>query len=134
MDASTTDSDPATLRQRLEMYEMIFESICNGCMVTDAEGYITHFNKPYGEFLGLDPEAQIGRHCSEAVENSRMHIVAKTGKAEINHSHRIKGQQMVVQRIPIRHDGRVTAEFGQVMFQDVRDAGRMARRLSKLGS
>ena len=100
------------LRQRLEMYERIFESIYNGSMVTDAEGYITHFNKPYGQFLGLDPEAQIGKHCVEAVENTRMHIVAKTGKPEINQTHRIMGQDMVVQRIPIKKDGKVIAVFG----------------------
>ena len=49
------------LRRRLEMLELIFESIHNGAMVTDTDGIITHFNKPYGQFLGLDPEAQIGR-------------------------------------------------------------------------
>ena len=29
-----------------------------------------------GEFLGVDPEAQVGKHCLELIENSRMHIVA----------------------------------------------------------
>ncbi len=47
------------LRRQLDMYERIFESIYNGAMVTDADGIITHFNKPYGEFLGLDPAQQI---------------------------------------------------------------------------
>jgi PAS domain S-box-containing protein len=64
------------LLEQLEMYELIFDSIYNGAIVTDANGTITHFNKPYGEFLGLDPQAQIGKHCSHSVENSRMHIVA----------------------------------------------------------
>jgi transcriptional regulator with PAS, ATPase and Fis domain len=49
------------LRRRLEMFELIMENIYNGMMVTDADGYITHFNKPYGQFLGLDPEEQIGK-------------------------------------------------------------------------
>ena len=122
------------LRRRLEMHEMIYESIYNGSMVTDAEGYITHFNKPYGQFLGLRPEEQIGRHCTEAVENSRMHIVAQTGKAEINQSHQIMGQSMVVQRIPIKKDGKTVAVFGQVMFKNVKDVGKLARRLSMLES
>src|SRR5665647_2208772 len=95
------------LRQKLEMYELIFDSIHYGSLVTDNKGYITHFNKPYGLFLNLDPQAQIGKHCTEVVENSRMHIVAKTGKPEFNDSHRIKGQKMVVNRIPIKKDGKV---------------------------
>jgi len=126
--------DVTSLREQLEMYELIFDSIYNGAMVTDAEGVITHFNKPYGQFLDLDPEAQIGKNCLEAIENSRMHIVAKTGKPEINQTHRIQDQDMVVQRIPIRKDGRVIAVFGQVMFKDVRDVRKLADRLSMLES
>jgi PAS domain S-box-containing protein len=133
-----TDSPPTEtiedLKHQLEMYRLIFESIHNGAMVTDAEGIITHFNRFYGQFLGVDPEAQIGRHCTDAVENSRMHIVARTGKAEINHSQLIRGQKMVVQRVPIVKDGNVIAVFGQVMFKDIKDVGKLARELSLLES
>ncbi len=122
------------LQKQLEMYRLIFDSIYNGAIVTDANGFITHFNKPYGVFLGVDPEFQLGRHCTESVQNSRMHIVAETGKPEINQSHRILGQNMVVQRIPIKKDGRVIAVFGQVMFKDVRDVRKLATELSLLES
>jgi PAS domain S-box-containing protein len=122
------------LRSQLEMYELIFNSIYNGAMVTDADGYITHFNKPYGQFLGLNPEEQIGKYCLDAIENSRMHIVAKTGRPEINQSHYIMGQNMVVQRIPIKKDGKIIAVFGQVMFKDVRDVRKLAQKLSLLES
>jgi PAS domain S-box-containing protein len=134
MTDSIETEDIEKLRRRLEMFELIFESIHNGAIVTDADGFITHFNTPYGQFLGLAPEAQIGRHCTAVVENTRMHIVAQTGKPEINQSHFIKGQSMVVQRIPIQQDGRVIAVFGQVMFKDVKDVGKLARELSLLES
>ena len=122
------------LLKQLEMYQLIFDSIYNGALVTDEKGYVTHFNKPYGEFLGVNPDDQIGSHCTDSVENSRMHIVAETGKPEINQSHRIIGKNMVVQRIPIKKNGRVIAVFGQVMFKDVRDVRRLATELSLLES
>ncbi|KAF0158076.1 MAG: Fis family PAS modulated sigma54 specific transcriptional regulator [Syntrophaceae bacterium] len=122
------------LQQRLEMYELIFESIHYGGLVTDSKGYVTHFNKPYGLFLNLDPQAQIGKHCTEVIENSRMHIVAKSGKPDFSDSQRIKGQNMVVHRIPIKKDGKVIAVFGQVLFKDVRDVGKLAKELSMLES
>jgi transcriptional regulator with PAS, ATPase and Fis domain len=122
------------LREQLEMYQLIFESIHYGSLVTDDRGYITHFNKPYGLFLNLDPDAQIGKHCTEVIENTRMHIVAQTGKPEFSNSHRIKGQNMVVHRIPIKKDGKVIAVFGQVLFKDVRDVGKLANKLSLLES
>ncbi len=127
-------SKKPSLRRQLEMFELITDSIYNGIMVTDADGYITHFNKPYGQFLGIDPEEQIGKHCTDVVENTRMHIVAQTGIPEINQSQRIRGQNMVVQRIPIMKDGKVIAVFGQVMFKDVKDVGKLARELSLLES
>jgi PAS domain S-box-containing protein len=122
------------LHQQIEMFELILDSIHNGIMVTDADGFVTHFNKPYGQFLGLNPVEQIGKHCTEVIENTRMHIVAQTGKPEINQSHRIKGQSMVVQRIPIWKDGKVIAVFGQVMFKDVKDVSKLAGELSLLES
>jgi len=128
------DFQKEELLKQLEIYRLIFDSIYNGALVTDEKGYITHFNKPYGEFLGVSPDDQIGSHCTDAVENSRMHIVAETGKPEINQSHRIMGQNMVVQRIPIKKDGRVIAVFGQVMFKDVRDVRKLATELSLLES
>lgn len=124
----------ASLTEQLTMYKLIFDSIYYGSLVTDPNGIITHFNKPYGRFLDLDPEKQIGRHCTEVVENSRMHIVAKTGKPEFTCSHLIKGQNMVVHRVPIMENGQVKAVFGQVMFKDVRDVGSLAKKLSLLES
>ena len=122
------------LRRQLEMYELIFDCIYNGIMVTDADGYVTHFNKPYGQFLDLEPAQQIGKHCTQVIENTRMHLVAQTGQAEINQSHLIKGQNMVVQRIPIWKDDKVIGVFGQVMFKDVKDVGKLAGELSLLES
>jgi transcriptional regulator with PAS, ATPase and Fis domain len=63
-----------------------------------------------------------------------MHIVAQTGKAEINQTQWIKGQNMVVQRIPIWQDGKVIAVFGQVMFKDIKDVSKLANKLSLLES
>ena len=126
--------DVESLREQLEIQQLVLDSIHHGVMVTDTEGYITHFNKPYGRFLGLEPTEQIGKHYTAVVENTRMHIVARTGTPEINRSHRVKGQSMVVQRIPIKKGGEVIAVFGQVMFKDVRDVRKLADKLSVLES
>jgi PAS domain S-box-containing protein len=128
------EPDHDALRSRLRLLELILDNIYNGVIVTDAEGTVIFFNKPYGQFLGIDPEVQIGKHATEVIENTRMHLVAKTGKAEINKAHNIKGQNMVVQRIPIKQDGKVVAVYGQVMFKHVSDVGKLAKELSFLQS
>ena len=118
----------------MELYELILDNIYNGVLITDAQGNVIYMNRPYGEFLGLDPQAQVGRHCTEVLEFSRMHIVAQTGRAELNQAQWINGQNMVVQRIPIRKDDQVVAVYGQVMFKNAREVGDLAARLSLLQS
>jgi len=126
--------DPNPLEEKISLYEAILDNIHNGVMITDPHGKIIFFSKTYGNFLGIDPKATIGKHCTEVIENTRMHIVGKTGIPEINHPHRIMGQDMVVQRIPIEVDGEVIAVYGQVMFKDVRDVHALARKLNVLES
>ena len=41
------------ITEQLEIYSMIFESLHDGAMVTDAEGYITHFNMNIKTFQSL---------------------------------------------------------------------------------
>lgn len=118
--------------QRSEMLQLIFDSIHSGVVVTDAGGYITHLNKPYAEFLGVDPKKQIGKHCTDVIEGSRMHIVAKTGKAEMAQVHRIKGREMVIQRIPIKRNGETIGVCGQLLFKDLLDVRKLFDRLSDL--
>ena len=132
--AGSAISQEKGLQQELELLRLILDSIYNGVVVVDPDGCITHFNKCFGKFLGIDPQAQIGKHVTEVLENTRIHIVAKTGKPEVNVIQHVKGQDMVVQRIPIKKDGKVIAAFGHVMFRDVGDLAKLARKLSLLES
>lgn len=118
--------------EQLRCLQLIFQHIYNGVCVTDADGIITHFNNPYGRFLGVDPAEQIGRHVTDVIENTRMHIVAQTGRPETNASQSIKGENMLVQRIPIKEDGKVIAVLGQVTFKSIKEVSRLATKLSEL--
>src|SRR5512136_2723202 len=120
------------LQEKVRLYEAVLNNILSGVLITDLDGYVIFFSETYGKFLGMNPQEKIGRHCTEVIENTRMHIVAQTGIPEINHPHRIMGQDMVVQRLPIWIDGKLVAVFGQVMFEDVKDVSVLANKLSLL--
>lgn len=101
------------------------------CIVlTDADGYILYMNRPYQEFLNVSDV--IGRHVTEVIENTRMHLVAQTARAEIADIQRIQGHDMIANRIPIVRDGRVVAVIGTVMFQDVRQLYALAATVDHL--
>jgi PAS domain S-box-containing protein len=126
--------DVNELQEKIRFYETILDNIYNGVMITDPEGKIIFFSKTYGNFLGIDPQKMIGKNCTEVIENTRMDIVAKSKIPEINLPHRIMGQDMVVQRIPIEMNGELVAVYGQVMFKDVRDVQTLAKKLNFLES
>ena len=122
------------IKAQLELYQLIFDTIPSGAMVTDPQGKVLQLNQPYARFLGTEVATSIGRHCTEVVENTRMHIVGSTGVAEINQIQNIRGQNIVVHRIPVRKDGRVVAVFGLVMFQDISEVAKLAKKLHLLES
>ncbi len=134
MEKKSQHTDFQTLKNQLELFQLIFDNTPSGAMVTDPDGIVTHLNKPYADFLGFDIKKSIGKHCTEVAENSRMHIVGKTGVAEINQIQTIRGQNIVVHRIPIKKSGRVIAVFGLVMFQDITEVSMLSRKLHSLES
>lgn len=122
------------INQEWEILKLIFDKLEDGAVITDPSGIITHINQIYGDFLGIDRASKIGKHCTEVFENSRLHIVGKTGKAEMNQSLQINNKNMIVHRIPIIRDGKVIAVFGHVMLKDIKGLKKLMKKMSFLES
>lgn len=116
----------------LKRLEQALGNAYEGLIITDAGGIILRANQAYATFLGKNLESMIGRPVTEVVENTRMDVVAKTGKAEIAQVQKINGHEMICSRIPIFDNGHVVAVVGKVMFQDVDDLFAMTERFRRL--
>lgn len=112
------------------LLEAVVENIHECIIVIDADGYIQIMNRAYRTFVGK--EDVIGRHVTEVIENTRMHIVAQHGKPEFADIQRINGQDMIANRIPLLENGKVVAVIGTVMFQDVSQVHALAATLNQL--
>lgn len=121
-----------TTEKNLKALEILIDSAYEGILIVDKNGYITKFNKKYEEFLNLDPAETIGKHVTEVIENTRMHIIAKTGKVERGHVQRIQGHDMIASRFPIIKDGEVIGAIGKVLFQDVKELESLAKRMDRV--
>ena len=115
-----------------KMLEVALDNAYEGLLITDVNGFILRVNQAYATFLGKTIDELVGRHATEVVENTRMHIVAQTGKPEIAQIQKINGHEMICHRIPIFDQGKVVAVIGKVMFQDVDDLFAMIDRFRKL--
>ena len=116
----------------LELYKNIVSNFYYSMVVVDKDGYIIMLNKAYCSFIGVNEDEVIGKHCTEVIENTRMHIVAKTGKQEIGDVQNIKGNYMIADRIPIYKDGEIIGAVGTVIFKDVLDLNTYVSRISRM--
>lgn len=115
-------------------FKSLVDNMQVGVIVSDHEGYIVYINDTYARFLNIDPKAEIGKHASALGVNSRLHIVAKTGQAEVNYPHQLKDRGYLVHRVPIKDKGKVTAVLGLVLFDSASTASRLAEKVSFLES
>lgn len=115
-----------------EVLNTILEMVYDGILVVDKSGYVTMISKAYAEFLELDREAVIGKHVTDVIENTRMHIVAKRGIPETAQLQKIKGRYMIATRIPIIKDGKVEGAVGKVLFRNVKDFNSLYNKISKI--
>jgi PAS domain S-box-containing protein len=119
---------------RMDFFKKIVDHLQIGVIIGDCEGRIIYINDTYARFLGIDPKAEIGKHATEVVANSRLHIVAETGQMEINYPHQFKEHGFLVHRVPIKENGRVIAVVGLVLFDSASTASRLAEQVSYLES
>lgn len=101
-------------------------------VVVDREGFIIYLDSAYCEFIGINVEEAIGRPVQEVIENSRMHIVAKTGKKEIEDIQPINGSVMIANRCPIYIEGEIVGAMGTVMFPNPENLLRFNNKIQNL--
>ena len=131
-DLERLSSELASAQNLLHGLENIFEQAYDGVMVVDRNGIITRITKAYCRFLNIKQEKAIGKHCTEVLPNSRMHIVAQTGVAEVGEPMSIEGKEALVMRLPLRENGELVGAVGKVMFRDVQELRTLAEKLDLL--
>lgn len=101
----------------IETLDTIVDTCSEQVVVIDEEGRVKLMSESYKRFLGV--EAPEGKHVQEVIENTRLHIVLKTGETEVGDLQMINGNKMIAMRIPIKKEGRVVGAVGKVMFKDI---------------
>ncbi|OAT71500.1 sigma 54-interacting transcriptional regulator [Parageobacillus thermoglucosidasius] len=116
----------------VEMMKTVLDSAYEGIAVVDAQGIIREINKAYCQFLGIRREDAIGKHVTEVIENTRLHICIESGVPERGFIQKIFDQPMVVHRIPIWREGKVVGAIGMLIFQGVSEVYQIFQRVQEL--
>ncbi|MBM7648271.1 transcriptional regulator with PAS, ATPase and Fis domain [Bacillus ectoiniformans] len=104
-----------------EWLEEIINLAAEWVVVVDCDGVILYINSAYCDFLETSVKEAIGRHVTEVIENTRMHIVTKTRQPEIASIHSIKGSEMIANRHPLFVNDQLVGAVGTVMFRNSED-------------
>lgn len=120
------------LRDSIDVLEDILIYAYEGYVLVDSEGKIVKIN--YEKLMGIKEEDAIGKPVEDIIENTRMHIVVKTGNKELRDVQRIQGHDMITNRIPIVKENKVVGAIGTVLFKDVSQVKELAHHLLDLQS
>lgn len=120
------------VQNMLETIKTVLNSAYEGVVVIKSDGSIYEINKAYCQFLGIKREEAIGKHVTEVIENTRLHICIESGIPERGYIQKIYGQDMVVHRIPIWSEGKVIGAIGMLIFQGVSEVYKIFNRLQNL--
>jgi transcriptional regulator with PAS, ATPase and Fis domain len=116
----------------IDLLRRVLDVSADGLMVVDTGGLITLVNRSFEEIHSVTRSQVLGRHVSDVVENTRMHIVARTGVAEVDDFQEIGARDFVVTRFPIFRDGKCIGAVGKIIFSDFKEIKRLGMKVARL--
>ncbi len=118
------------LKHSLDVMKDILDNAYQGMVLVDEDGRILKWN--YEKLLGIKECDALGKPVEKVIENTRLHIVVKTGKKELCDVQRIQGHNMIASRIPVVKDGKTIGALGTVLFRDIEEVKTLAKKLEVL--
>ncbi|MFC0217757.1 sigma-54 interaction domain-containing protein [Pseudochelatococcus lubricantis] len=103
-----------------------------GITVVDQDSVLRYLSPVHERFFGHARGDAVGRPVQDVIENTRLHIVAKTGTPEIGQVQEMRNVARVVNRVPILRDGQLVGAIGRVMFKAPEEVHELSRQISSL--
>lgn len=130
VDIDVTRSEIGELKQSLSVMKDILDNAYQGIVLVNEDAKIIKWN--YEKLFGIKEEDVLGKPVEEVIENTRLHMVVKTGNKELYDIQRIQGHDMIASRTPIVKDGHVIGAVGTVLFKDAREVKDLANKIKVL--
>ncbi|HOJ88432.1 MAG TPA: sigma-54-dependent Fis family transcriptional regulator [Pseudothermotoga sp.] len=116
---------------KAELFETVLNSVIEGVIMVDKDAKIIFMNKQASLILGIPISQAIGRHVVDAIPNTRLHIVLKTGVPETDRIQQLGHTQIITTRVPIRDSsGQIIGAVA--IFRDVTSVQKMAEEVTNL--
>ncbi len=122
--------EPEEIARLFEERNTTLQTIREGVISIDAEGCITTYNKKALQTLGVENISISGRPIQEIFPQSDLWKVLETGQVELDREIELNGQQLIVNRLPIVVDNKVTGVVSS--FRPKGEIELLSRQLSHI--
>ncbi|MCG5239945.1 sigma-54 interaction domain-containing protein [Azospirillum doebereinerae] len=103
-----------------------------GMTVVDDKAKIRFISPVHEGFFHLGTGEAVGKPVTEVIENTRLHEIVQSGKAEIGKIQQMRGVTRVVSRVPILENRKVVGAIGQVMFKAPEQLQQLSLEVNRL--
>lgn len=109
----------------------VLEAIREGVVAVDRQGSIRLMNRAAQGYAGLSPDDRMeGRPLDEVLPGFNLHRAMGTGEAEYDMERTVNGLPMIINTVPLRHDGVVKG--ATVSFRRKDELDHVARELARV--
>ncbi len=111
--------------------EVIINSTHDGLISINRKEEIEIFNKAAKEIMNLSREDVLGKQVDNIIPNTRLHIVLRSGKSEINQLQHVGDTTIITSRVPVQdeHNNIIGAV---AVFKDITEIKKLAGELTDL--
>ncbi len=123
------------LQEREKEFTALFEAMVESpymlYVAVDNNGFITAMNQTYLDILKVKKEDVLGKYVLDITPNSGLIEVLKTGRIDNADIWSIKGQQMIVTRLPVIKNGQIVGAIAKSLFLDMSGAKILMQKLQE---
>ena len=122
--------EPVEIARLFRERNAILDSIREGVVAINDKGQVTMLDHEAAKILKIPPESGIGTSIESILPQTRMLEVLKSGEEQFDQEMIIGGIEVIVNRVPIWQNGRVTGVVSSFRRKDEID--RMAQELTQI--
>ncbi len=118
----------------ITVFDYFLNNPYEAVIVVDEQARLQYIPPVHERFFGLEHGEAIGKKVTDVIQNTNLHEVVRTGKAEIGKLQEMGGVTRVVARIPLVENEKTVGALGRVMFKGPETVVQLSKEVSKLRS
>ncbi len=116
----------------LELIRFLLKGIYEGLILIDREGKIEFMDKYTERTFNLSPGEGRNFNITDLVPDTKLHLVARTGIPGIGRIQEVRGEKVIVSRLPIKKNEEIIGAIGKIIFHKLEEIENLNKQIENL--